>query len=80
MSGEISFVSQIAKIKRRVVIQAIHRILLNASLIFLSISTFLFFFSKAEITDFSDADYLAKVENFYSGVLRSVAAGESSAI
>jgi hypothetical protein len=52
VSGEISFVSQIAKIKRRVVIQAIHRILLNASLIFLSISTFLFFFSKAEITDF----------------------------
>ena len=52
MSAEISFISQIAKIKRRVVIQAIHRILLNASLVFLSISTFLFFFSKTEITDY----------------------------
>ena len=52
MSGGISFVSQIAKIKRRVVIQAIHRIVLNASLIFLSISTFLFFFSKTGIADY----------------------------
>jgi hypothetical protein len=52
VSAEISFISQIAKIKRRVVIQAIHRILLNASLVFLSISTFLFFFSKTEITDY----------------------------
>ena len=51
MSVEISFVSQIAKIKRRVVIQAIHRMLLNASLIFLFISTFLIILAKAGITD-----------------------------
>ncbi len=51
MSAEISFSSQIAKIKRRVVIQAIHRILLNASLIFLSISTFFFILTKAGMTD-----------------------------
>ena len=52
MSGEISFVSQIAKIKRRVVIQAIHRILLIASLIFLSISTFLLILTKTGITNY----------------------------
>ena len=52
MSGKISFVSQIAKIKRRIVIQAIHRMLLNASLIFLSISTFLIILTKAGITDY----------------------------
>jgi hypothetical protein len=46
VSVEISFISQIAKIKRRVVIQAIHRILLNASLIFLCISTFFFILTK----------------------------------
>ncbi len=53
MSVEISFISQIAKIKRRVVIQAIHRILLNASLIFLSISTFFFILTKAGMTDYN---------------------------
>jgi hypothetical protein len=53
VSAEISFISQIAKIKRRVVIQAIHRILLNASLIFLSISTFFFILTKAGITDYN---------------------------
>ena len=52
MSVEISFASQIAKIKRRVVIHAIHRILLHASLIFLSITPFLFFFGKTEITEY----------------------------
>jgi len=51
VSAEISFISQIAKIKRRVFIQAIHRILLNASLIFLSISTFFFILTKAGIAD-----------------------------
>ena len=53
MSAEISFISQIAKIKRRVVIQAIHRILLNASLIFFSISTFFFILTKAGMTDYN---------------------------
>ena len=52
MSGEISFISQIAKIKRRVVIHAIHRIVLNAALIFLSISTFFFILIKAGISDY----------------------------
>lgn len=52
MSVEISFISQIAKIKRRVVIQAIHRILLNASVIFLSLSTFFFILTKTGITDY----------------------------
>jgi len=51
VSAEISFISQIAKIKRRVVIQAIHRILLNASLIFFSISTFFLILTKAGIAD-----------------------------
>jgi len=53
VSAEISFISQIAKIKRRVFIQAIHRILLNASLIFFSISTFFFILTKAGMTDYN---------------------------
>ncbi len=53
MSVEISFISQIAKIKRRVVIQAIHRILLNAALIFLCISTFFFILTKSGMTDYN---------------------------
>jgi hypothetical protein len=44
VSGEITFTSQIAKIKRRFVIHAVHRIVLNALLIFLAISTFFFHF------------------------------------
>ena len=52
MSGEILFISQIAKIKRRVVIHAIHRIVLNAALIFLSISTFFIILIKAGISDY----------------------------
>jgi hypothetical protein len=52
VSGEISFISQITKIKRRFVIHAIHRILLNALLIFLSIGTFFFILIKAGITDY----------------------------
>ena len=53
MSGEITFTSQIAKIKRRFVIHAVHRIVLNASLIFLAISTFFFIFIKAGIADYN---------------------------
>ncbi len=52
MSVEASFNSQIAKIKRRVVVQAIHRILLNASLIFLAISIFFFILSLAGIINY----------------------------
>jgi hypothetical protein len=51
VSVEVSFVSQIAKIKRRIVIRAIHRSLLNASLIFFSITAFLIILTKAGITD-----------------------------
>jgi len=53
VSVEISFISQIGKIKRQVVIQAIHRILLNASSIFLSISVIFFILAKAGITDYN---------------------------
>jgi len=52
VSVEISFVSQIAKIKRRIVIQTVHRILLIASLIFLSISTFFFVLARIRIADY----------------------------
>ena len=53
MSAEISFISQIAKIKRRVVIRTIHRILLNASLILLSLRTLFFILTIAGITDYN---------------------------
>ncbi len=52
MNGELSFSSQIAKIKRRIVILAIHRLLLTAALIFLSISTFFFILTKVGMTDY----------------------------
>ena len=51
MSTEISFSSQIRKIKRRVLIQTIHRILLHAALIFLLISAFFFILTIAGIID-----------------------------
>ncbi len=53
MSVEISFSSQIAKIKRRIVILAIHRLLLNAALIFLSINIFFFILTKVGMTDYN---------------------------
>jgi len=53
VNGEITFISQIAKIKRRFVIHAVHRILLNALLIFLAISTFFFILIKAGIADYN---------------------------
>jgi len=52
VNGELSFSSQIAKIKRRIVILAIHRLLLTAALIFLSISTFFFILTKVGMTDY----------------------------
>jgi len=42
VSAEALFISQITKIKLRLAIRAVHRILLNASLIFLAVSTFYF--------------------------------------
>jgi hypothetical protein len=53
MSAESAFLSQISKVKRRIVIRAVHRIALNASLIFLCISTFFFIIPKAEITNYN---------------------------
>jgi hypothetical protein len=52
VSVEISFVSQIAKIQRRIVILAIHGMLLNASLIFLTISTLFFTLNLTGITNY----------------------------
>jgi hypothetical protein len=52
VSAEISFVSQIATIKRRIVIQTVHRILLLASLIFLSISAFFLVLARTGIADY----------------------------
>jgi hypothetical protein len=49
---ETSFNSQIVKIKRRIVVQAIHRVLLNASLIFLAINIFYFILSLAGIINY----------------------------
>ena len=47
MDAETSFVSQVAKIKRRIAIRTIHRVLLNASLIFLCISASIYILTMA---------------------------------
>ena len=52
MSGEISFISQIAKIRRRVWIHAIHKIVLNAALIFLAINAFFIILIEAGISNY----------------------------
>ena len=52
MSGEISFSSQIAKIRRRVLIHAIHKLVLDAALIFLAINTLNIIFIKAGISNY----------------------------
>jgi hypothetical protein len=49
---EISFNSQIAKIKRQIILQAIHGVLLNASLIFLAGSAFYFIFNLTGIASY----------------------------
>lgn len=51
MTAEVSFIRQISKIKRRVFMQAINRIVLNAAIFFLSISTIIFTLTKAGIID-----------------------------
>ena len=53
MTAEVSFIRQIAKIKRRFVIQAIERILLNAAIFFLSIATSVFILTTAGIIDYT---------------------------
>lgn len=53
MNGEKLFCSQIAKIKQRIVIRAVHAILLNASLIFLSFSIFFYVIRLAGFTNSS---------------------------
>jgi len=52
VSAEISFNSQIAKIKRRIVIRATHGILLNASLIFLTTSPFFYILNRTGVIEF----------------------------
>ena len=52
MTVETSFTSQISKIKRRMVIQALHRVLLNALAIFLAISILYFILDRAGVTNF----------------------------
>jgi hypothetical protein len=51
VNADTAFIFQIAKIKRRIAIRAMHGILLHASLIFLSINSFFFLFSITGITD-----------------------------
>ena len=52
MNVETAFKSEISKIKRRIAIQAIHRALLNASLIFLAIIIVYFILNLAEIINY----------------------------
>jgi hypothetical protein len=52
VSVEASFVDQIAKMKRRIIIQAIHRVLLHVSLIFLGISACFFILPIAGLTNY----------------------------
>jgi hypothetical protein len=52
VTAEVLFHNQIKKIKRRVAIQAIHRILLNAALIFLAINTMFQILTKTGIADY----------------------------
>jgi len=52
VSIEIAFNSQIAQIKRRVVIRAVHGVLLNAALIFLAISIVYFILNLLEIINY----------------------------
>ena len=60
MSVELAFSCHISKIKRWLVIQALHHMLLNASVIFLSVSAVLLILAISDIIDFYivDAWYL----------------------
>lgn len=52
MSAEALFVSQISKLKRRLVIKAVQRTLLNAALTFVAICTILIIIEKAGLTKY----------------------------
>ena len=52
MSAEISFISQISKIRQRLFIQAVHGILLNAALFFLCFSAFFLILKRFAMTDY----------------------------
>lgn len=54
-SPEISFSSEISKLKRRNIVIALWRILLNAGLIFLGICIFVFIIQKASVLNLSDS-------------------------
>ena len=52
---EISFCSELSRLKRRLIVSAFGRILLNAGLIFLGISIIVFFIQKANLLNLSDS-------------------------
>ena len=54
-SPEISFSSEISKLKRRNIVIALWRILLNAGLIFLGICIFVFIIQKSSVLNLSDS-------------------------
>jgi len=54
-SPDISFSSEISKLKRRNIIIALCRILLNTGLIFLGICIFVFIIQKASVSNLSDS-------------------------
>jgi hypothetical protein len=54
-SSEISFSSEISKLKRRNIVLALCRILLNSGLIFLGISIFVIIIQKASVSNLSDS-------------------------
>ena len=55
MSAEALFLSEIAKLKRRVIIRSVHRILLRTSLIFLIICTILLIIDKAGFSKYGES-------------------------
>ena len=52
VSAEVIFISQIAKIRRRVFIRTMHGIVLHASLLFLAISAIFLILTKSGLTDY----------------------------
>ena len=54
-SPDISFSSEISKLKRRNIVIALYRTLLNAGLIFLSICIFVFIIQKASVSSLSES-------------------------
>ena len=52
VSAEVSFISQITRIKQRLLFQAVHGVLLNAALIFLSLSAFYMILTSGGMLDY----------------------------